>query len=265
MKTGKEHWILIHIEVQGYVDKEFPLRMYMYNYRSFDKLGKSMTALAILTDDDENYHPKYYEYKLWDTKLRYDFQTYKLLEQKLEHFEDTSNIFAIVMKMAWYGLKNNRLKSDEDLLKLKISLIKELFKYKIDKVLIGKTLNFINYYIEFSKKDFEINLDNEIEIITEKNSTAMSITEVIQEELMKIQQKRIIMRMLNDGQPEVSVAKWFDVTMDFIEEAKREYKLKEEVKTLYQKGEDTFDIRDKLGIDMSLVYEAIREVNDNLN
>jgi len=31
LKNGKETWILIHIEVQGYADKAFGFRMFVYN------------------------------------------------------------------------------------------------------------------------------------------------------------------------------------------------------------------------------------------
>lgn len=33
---NQEVWLLIHIEVQSDYDKEFPLRMFIYNYRAFD-------------------------------------------------------------------------------------------------------------------------------------------------------------------------------------------------------------------------------------
>ncbi|MCU0469742.1 MAG: Rpn family recombination-promoting nuclease/putative transposase [Arcicella sp.] len=36
-KEGNEKWILVHIEVQGYEDKNFADRMFTYYYRIFDK------------------------------------------------------------------------------------------------------------------------------------------------------------------------------------------------------------------------------------
>ena len=47
-KTGEEDWILVHIEVQGYDDKDFAKRMFTYFYRILDKYGKPVTAIAIL-------------------------------------------------------------------------------------------------------------------------------------------------------------------------------------------------------------------------
>jgi len=44
---GTEAWILIHVEVQGYVDPTFAQRMYQYFARIFDKYQKPITAFAI--------------------------------------------------------------------------------------------------------------------------------------------------------------------------------------------------------------------------
>ena len=77
LKSGEETWLLIHIEVQGYIDKTFPLRMFIYNYRSFDRYQKPIVALAILTDENNNFRPAYYEQKKWNTTLRYDLTIYK--------------------------------------------------------------------------------------------------------------------------------------------------------------------------------------------
>lgn len=80
LKDNTEVWMLIHVEVQGYEDTDFPRRMFVYKYRIFDRLNAPLTALAILTDGNASYHPKYYEEKTWNTTLRYDFATFKLLD-----------------------------------------------------------------------------------------------------------------------------------------------------------------------------------------
>ena len=51
LKDGSEKWILIHIEVQGYNDLNFPERMFKYfYYRIYDKYGKKIVALAIFLE-----------------------------------------------------------------------------------------------------------------------------------------------------------------------------------------------------------------------
>ena len=37
LKSGGEQWVLVHVEVQMAADEKFTWRMYVYNYRIFDK------------------------------------------------------------------------------------------------------------------------------------------------------------------------------------------------------------------------------------
>jgi Putative transposase, YhgA-like len=46
--AGEESWALIHIEVQTTPDADFPRRMYVYNYRVFDRYNKPVASLAVL-------------------------------------------------------------------------------------------------------------------------------------------------------------------------------------------------------------------------
>lgn len=43
-KNGKEHWILVHIEVQGYYDPNFAKRMYIYFVRLKEKYDKPINV-----------------------------------------------------------------------------------------------------------------------------------------------------------------------------------------------------------------------------
>lgn len=49
--------------MQGYRDKDFAKRMFTYFYRILDKYGKPVTAIAIFTGSDKNFHPNSYEYE----------------------------------------------------------------------------------------------------------------------------------------------------------------------------------------------------------
>jgi len=100
MKTGEVRWLLIHIEVQGYVDKEFTKRMFEYFYRILEKYQIPVTALAIFTDDDPNFQPTEHKISCWGTEMTYRFNTYKVAEKTLEDFQDKGNIFSIIMETA---------------------------------------------------------------------------------------------------------------------------------------------------------------------
>jgi len=97
LKTGETQWLLIHIEVQGYVDAEFTRRMFEYFYRILEKYQKPATALAIFTDDDPNFHPTEHRIFCWGTEMVYSFNTYKLAEK---HWL-TSKIKTIYSPLSW--------------------------------------------------------------------------------------------------------------------------------------------------------------------
>lgn len=58
LKNGEEVWLLLHIEIQASEETHFPERMYVYNYRIFDRYKKPIISVAILADDDPNWHPR---------------------------------------------------------------------------------------------------------------------------------------------------------------------------------------------------------------
>ena len=58
LKSGKEEWILIHIEIQNTQDKNFEKRMYVYNYRIFDKYERKVASFALLCDESKTWKPE---------------------------------------------------------------------------------------------------------------------------------------------------------------------------------------------------------------
>ncbi len=180
LKTGDIQYLLIHIEVQGYEDERFAERMYIYQYRGFDRFRLPIVALAILTDDSPNYHPKgfKFEYNSWGTRLSYEFRTYKLYNQKIKDLEKSRNPFAIIMQTAWYGIRKNKPKTDDALLRLKIDLLKRLLKNGYKKEQIGRLISFIKHYVSFSEKEFFSKFDKSEQLIT-KLSEPMGIHEAI--------------------------------------------------------------------------------------
>src|SRR6195952_1611159 len=96
-KGGEEEWMLIHIEVQGYNDKDFAKRMFTYFYRILDRYGKPVTAIAIFSDTNKQFHPKVYEYNYLGTRNTFRFKTYKILDQDAAVLAKDDNPFAIVV------------------------------------------------------------------------------------------------------------------------------------------------------------------------
>ena len=180
LKNGEEKWILIHIEIQGYEDTEFPLRMFTYNYRAYDRYKKDIVALAIFTDENESYCPFFYERELWETKIRYDFKTFKVLEFDEDYFEKMDNPFAVVMQTARSAIKNTQLKSDKDLLDYKVELFRRMLSKGYQKNKIRTVARFINHYVSFKTSDFHHKFEDTIYRITE-NQKAMGIIELVEQ------------------------------------------------------------------------------------
>lgn len=100
LKGGWETWLLIHIEIQGQKGTDFAQRMYMYNYRIFDKYRKEVISLALLTDPDPNYLPNIYETKRWDFYHVFKFPLVKIINYINYDFERAynKNIFALIVQ-----------------------------------------------------------------------------------------------------------------------------------------------------------------------
>jgi hypothetical protein len=79
-KDGGECWVLIHVEVQTTRDADFPERMYVYNYRVFDRYNRKVASLAVLADDDPHWRPSEFRYDLFGCEPGLRFPHVKLLD-----------------------------------------------------------------------------------------------------------------------------------------------------------------------------------------
>ncbi|TAN14776.1 MAG: hypothetical protein EPN37_11280 [Chitinophagaceae bacterium] len=182
-KAGKEGWFLVHIEIQGYDDKDFAKRMFAYFYRILDKYGKPVTAIAIFTDSNKKFKPSLYEYDYLGTKNTFQFNTYKIVEQEEKALEESKNPFATLILIVLLALKSGKLVDDE-LFKLKFSLAKKLLEQKFPKQKIRGLMNFLKFYIHFADPKYNLNFDKTIEQITENKKT-MGIEEMVLERAKK--------------------------------------------------------------------------------
>ena len=90
--------VMIHIEVQSDKDRSFPRRMYIYNYRIFDKRYRPVTSLAILADEVSSWRPDTYTSEQWGCKINFEFPMIKLLDyaDNIDDLLDQTNPFAII-------------------------------------------------------------------------------------------------------------------------------------------------------------------------
>ena len=96
--TGDEKWIYIHIEVQGTKQAEFAERMFVYNYRIFDRYRQPVASMAVLADEHPNWRPDYFCYNVLNSETSIRFPIAKLTDyhDQLEALQASDNPFAIV-------------------------------------------------------------------------------------------------------------------------------------------------------------------------
>src|SRR5262249_34458406 len=99
LKAGGEAWVLVHIEVQSGYEAEFEERIYTYNYRAYDRYQRRVATFVILADDNANWHPRRFGYKLLGTTAILRFKTAKLIDyaEQWVALEQSPNPFAIVI------------------------------------------------------------------------------------------------------------------------------------------------------------------------
>jgi hypothetical protein len=98
-RDGEETWILVHIEVQSQEDSDFAERMFVYNYRCFDRYRKPVISLAVLGDERPNWRPSSYGYDLGGCRVGIEFPIAKLIdyETQWEELDRSRNPFVVVV------------------------------------------------------------------------------------------------------------------------------------------------------------------------
>nr|WP_293840530.1 hypothetical protein [uncultured Arsenicibacter sp.] len=176
-QQGKEEWILIHIEVQGYRDTDFARRMFTYFYRILDKHGKPVTSIAVFTDSNPNYHPTEYSYEFLGTRNLFSFNTYKIIEQDEALLLGNENPFAIVVLTTLLAIQKKKL-DDENLYALKFSLARRLLSRQLPRKKVSDLLTFLQYYVRFADPAYSVKFEESIASLSDKSAT-MGIQEMI--------------------------------------------------------------------------------------
>jgi len=231
-KDGGDEWILVHIEVQGYRDTDFPKRMFTYFYRIMDKFNKAVTSIAIFTDINKHFKPSEYRYSFMGVENTFKYNTYKIIDQDEDALLKSENPFAIVVLTVLLALKKGKL-PEEDILSLKVALARALLRKAIPKKKARAMMNFLRYYVRFEKPENAIKFDQEINILTNKNLATMGIEEFLlqraekkgrqvgRKEAIK-ETKAIFVKSLLESTDfdDAKIASIADVTVAFVEKIK---------------------------------------------
>lgn len=121
---GKEEVVLIHIEIQGQKEEDFSKRLFQYYCKLFTKYDQSILTLAILTDNNQNWHPHNYHRDVFGySVLSFYFKTHKLLEyqNKKSDLEISANPFAVVVLVHLVFLETKKDPKARFLMKLRLT------------------------------------------------------------------------------------------------------------------------------------------------
>ncbi|NEP76919.1 MAG: hypothetical protein F6K39_01270 [Okeania sp. SIO3B3] len=140
--NNREKWLLIHIEVQSQYDREFPKRMFIYNYRAFDLYNQKVISLAILGDDNPSWRPSSYKYKFKKSRMRLDFDMVKLLDYKWEELSASNNVFATIVMAHLRTKSTTRDFTERE--KWKWQLVRSLYEKGLSKFDIINLFKFID-------------------------------------------------------------------------------------------------------------------------
>ncbi|MDR6786121.1 putative transposase/invertase (TIGR01784 family) [Pedobacter africanus] len=184
LKDGGAKWISVHIEVQNQKGKEdFSFRMLRYWYLMKDKYNVSITALAILTSNNKQFKPGPYTEEYLGTKLTYQYNTYKLLDQNEAELKANPNPFAVVILVALSAIKNKNA-NDLDLKAIKHNLHLELTRRKVDAAKHKGIMNFIKYYVNFNNPKMMTTFTKEVELLLGR-TTPMGTEEYLLDKFKK--------------------------------------------------------------------------------
>ena len=185
--NGDEKWIYIHIEVQGTRQAEFAERMFVYNYRLYDRYRRPIASMAVLADEQSNWRPDYFSYSVLGSETSIRFPIAKLTDyhDKVNELLAADNSFAIVT--ATHILTQRTRKNDEERYQAKRLLVRLLYQRKWDKQRVIDLFGVIDWMMRLPE-ELEQQLWQEIEIL-EENEKMQYVTSVQRFEIAKVRQE----------------------------------------------------------------------------
>ncbi|MCD0489719.1 hypothetical protein LPB86_15865 [Pedobacter sp. MC2016-14] len=141
------------------------------------KHNVSITAFAILIDDVKGYMPLPYCDEYLGTKLSYEFNTYKLLDQDEAELRKNPNIFAVIALVVLLALKHKNA-NDHELKNMKLDLATELTKRKVSQIKHNAVMMFLTYYVNFENPQMFTTFEKEVEQLTGR-TVPMTVKDIL--------------------------------------------------------------------------------------
>ncbi len=145
---GDESWIYIHVEVQGTRQPEFAKRMFVYNYRIFDRYDRPVASFAVLADEHKRWKPTSYGFSVLGCHHTMEFPVAKLTdhEERLDDLLVSDNAFGWVT--AAHILTQKTRTEDQERYNAKIRMLRILYDRHWDKQRVINLFNVIDWLMQ---------------------------------------------------------------------------------------------------------------------
>lgn len=221
LKNHNTKWILLHIEIQSYEDKDFAKRMYHYYSRIFDKYDREIEAVAVYTYKSDRYKYNEYRRELETTSLVYKYKIYDIAIQNLKELEKSTNPFSFAIQTLIKAF--NYYESDQKNFNFKLELTKLLLESGFTKDEINNLFTFINYIFEIKDKYLRYEFYEEAKAMALKERDLENLTDyemVIVEKTEEKRNKEIAVNMLKKNLDILTISEVTGLSPEYIEKLK---------------------------------------------
>ena len=131
--NGDENWIYLHVEVQGTKQAEFAERIFVYNYRLYDRYRRPIASMAVLADENAQWKPTSYGFAVLGCKHTLAFPVAKLTDyhDKMDELLASDNAFALITVA--HILTQQTRKKNQARFEAKLRLVRILYQRHWDK------------------------------------------------------------------------------------------------------------------------------------
>ena len=155
-QDGAPAWVLVHVEVQSQQETGFAERMYVYNYRLFDRYHRLVASLAVLGDESATWRPNRFGYDLWGCTVAFQFPVVKLIDYRAQWstLEASDNPFATIVMV---HLKAQETRGDDGARqRWKLSLTRRLYEQGYGREDVLRLFRFIDWVMQLPEELEEI-------------------------------------------------------------------------------------------------------------
>jgi hypothetical protein len=145
---GAEKCVFVHVDVQGSFDKSFAERVYVYNYRIYDRYRGPVASLVVLADANARWKPAMFDYEVFGCRVSLRFPVVKLNDYapRLQQLLLDDNAFALIT--ASHLLTQQTKGRDVERYIMKWQLARMLYDREWDRQRIVDLFNVIDWMMQ---------------------------------------------------------------------------------------------------------------------